>query len=209
MTSATNKDNYDLVYNTYEIFLPDRYHYFSDNDLLNWQRIQHPWYMGMTLRACEAARCWNQFVERVTGHDMQRTHVPYLKETETRHISTKDDFYTFIGHERGRPRLYNYVFTRDGRLRIMETSLKFISRDMASKHIMLAEGDSSVFVAGDLFIDYHRNALVISNNSGTFRPTVEHARKLARLLEHTFPGLSVVVVDALSDEQQRNLNRFK
>lgn len=117
------------------------------------------------------------------------------------------------GKRNGYDRMYNYAVTENGYFRISEVS-NMVMRDMASKHAVLAMGSETVLSSGTLFIvssNDDEQELVITNDSGTYAPSIESVYKLQMILETEIPGLRVRVMSHTDDKykeisQQRLYN---
>jgi len=100
-------------------------------------------------------------------------------------------------------RIYTYSLMDDS-IRFSRSGVR-ISIDMASKHALHAGAAPEVFYAGEFWIEYvnGERTLFVDNNSGTFAPPKEDLWRMKELMQHNFPGMTIVTLDYQDPEWKR------
>ncbi|KAJ3248737.1 hypothetical protein HK104_007695 [Borealophlyctis nickersoniae] len=117
-------------------------------------------------------------------------------QAEVGNIDSAADFLRLINNgldASNRPLLYNYVLSAydDGKFRFTETGAQ-LGKDMVSKHAVLGNAEEDVYYAGDFFM--MGQVLVLSNNSGTYAPSMDVAPLVQKVMEQNLK-LEVLVID--------------
>lgn len=129
--------------------------------------------------------------------------------TECYMVSDGKCFMQMIGF--GRRDLLRRVFTFvvvDSGLFFSEAGAR-MPKDVCSKHAVHAAGSSRVRFAGTFRVcedNAARSILVVDDDSGTYRPKVEHLALLQELLEMNFPGLHVRALSIHARQPENTLD---